>query len=64
MDRRFVKDTMRALTVLGCQAVERIRLDRDYHVTALQPNGTRIYLRELADVTDAVLKLSRGAGDR
>ena len=59
MDRRFVKDTMRALTVLGCEAVERIKLDRDYHVTALRPDGKRVYLRSIADVTDAVLALAR-----
>jgi hypothetical protein len=64
MNRRFVKDAQRALTVLGCTEVERIKLDRDYHVAARQPNGTRIYLCELQDVTDAILKLSRGDGDR
>jgi len=64
MERKFVKETQRALTVLGCTAVERIKLDRDYHVTARLPNGSRISLRELADVTDAILKLSRGDGDR
>lgn len=59
MDRRFVKDAKRALTVLGCDSVESIKLDRTYHVTAVKPDGKRLYLRELVDVTDAVLTLSR-----
>ena len=64
MDRKFLKDGKRALTVLGCTAVESLKVGPDHHLTALQPNSSRIYLRELADLERAILALSRGDGDK
>jgi len=64
MHRKYLKDGKRALDVLGCTGIESLQIAEDHHLTALQPNGSRIYLRELDELQRAILTLSRGDGDK
>jgi hypothetical protein len=64
VERKYLRDGKRALDVLGCTAVESLKVGQDHHLTALQPNGSRIYLRELAELERAILALSRGERDK
>ena len=64
MHRKFLKDGKRALELLGCTGIESLKVGQDHHVTALQPNGARIYLRELPELERAILALARGDGDK
>lgn len=58
MEKRYVGHGMRALTLLGCQATEALKVGKDYHLTALVPAGPRIYLRTLAELESTILQLA------
>jgi len=58
MERRYVKDGKRALTVLDCTEVESLKVANDHHLTALRPDGTRFYLRTYQELADAILALA------
>lgn len=59
MERKFVKDVMKALTILGCDGADKLKVGGDYHVTAVRPGGTRVYVTTVADAEKLILTLSR-----
>lgn len=58
MERRFTKDGIRALTTLGCSAVERLRIGQDFHLVGRGPAQERVYLTTLAELTAKILELA------
>lgn len=59
MDRKYTNDGIRALTVLGCKNVERLKIGQDFHVVGRGPDDTRIYCVTLEELQGHIIRLSR-----
>lgn len=59
MEKRHVKDVIRALERLGCQAIIPLRVGKSHHVSAYRPSGEHVYIHDLADAEKLILELAR-----
>jgi hypothetical protein len=59
MQKRHLTDAVKALGLLGCQAIIPLHIGQSWHISAARPTGELVYLHDVQDVEKLILELAR-----